>query len=161
VLEACHHRRVMVTNHVLAGATIGVLLRRRPALAFAAGVASHLAMDACPHWGPLPDDPRFAEKFLRVARCDGCIGLAAMAIAAGAAPGGSRKATFAGMLGAAVVDADKPCQHFFGFTPFPAWFQAFHGRIQREAPNRLAHEIGLGVALAALAGAALRRSPLS
>ena len=47
---------MLVTNHVAAGAAIGVLLHRRPALAFAAGVASHVAMDCLPHWG-LPRGP--------------------------------------------------------------------------------------------------------
>lgn len=41
---------MLVTNHVLAGAAIGALTRR-PGVALGLGVASHLAMDAMPHWG--------------------------------------------------------------------------------------------------------------
>lgn len=61
---------MLLTNHVLAGAAIGTLLRRRPALAFGVGVASHLAMDALPHFG-LPGEPDAARRFLRIARRDG------------------------------------------------------------------------------------------
>ena len=42
--------RVLLTNHVLSGALIGALARR-PAAAFAAGMASHFVLDALPHWG--------------------------------------------------------------------------------------------------------------
>ena len=41
---------MLLTNHVLSGALIGALTRR-PLPAFAAGVASHFALDAVPHWG--------------------------------------------------------------------------------------------------------------
>jgi len=46
---------VLVTNHVLAGAAIGALVKR-PLPALAIGVASHLAMDVIPHWGLAHDD---------------------------------------------------------------------------------------------------------
>lgn len=146
-------RLVLVTNHVLAGALIGRALARHPAGAFAAGVASHFLMDACPHWGT-PADQQSYDAFLRVARCDGCAGLAAMALSAGLAPGGSRKAAVAGMVGGAVVDADKPAEHFLGINPFPVWFQRFHKRIQREAPDRLRLEVAVGAALLAAGMAA-------
>ena len=41
---------VLVTNHVLSGAFIG-RAAPGPVSAFAAGVASHFALDAVPHWG--------------------------------------------------------------------------------------------------------------
>jgi hypothetical protein len=41
---------VFITNHALAGAAIG-LVTRRPVPAFVAGLASHLVMDVCLHWG--------------------------------------------------------------------------------------------------------------
>jgi hypothetical protein len=145
---------VLVTSHVLAGAVIGSAARRHPLVAFAAGAGSHLAMDACPHWAP--QGKGFSDEFLRVARCDGCAGLAAMAVAAGLAPREAQLATLAGMSGAAVFDLDKPCQYFFGFNPFPNWFQRFHNGIQREAPHRMPHELAAAAGLALLAFAALR-----
>lgn len=138
---------VLITNHVLAGALIGRALSKRPGLAFAAGVVSHVLMDSCPHWG-LPSEEY--DSFLRVARCDGCAGLAAMAVAAAASPTSSRKAVLAGMFGAAIVDADKPAEYFFGVNPFPEPVRRFHGWIQREAEHRLPHEILVASALAAL-----------
>jgi hypothetical protein len=149
---------VFVTSHVLAGALIGRAASRNPIAAFAVGLISHVAMDSCPHWGIKPSDPGFEKQFMRVAKCDGCAGLAAMALAAGLAPGSSRAAVFAGMVGAALPDADKPIEYFFGTNPFPAPVRRFHQRIQREAQHRLPHEV---VAVAALAAAALLVLPRS
>ena len=50
---------MLLTNHVLSGALIGALVRR-PAPAFALGVASHFALDTVPHWGPFRGAPRVA-----------------------------------------------------------------------------------------------------
>ena len=146
---------MLVSSHVLAGALIGRALSRHPVGAFAAGVVSHLAMDACPHWG-IPDgsDP---ELFLKVARCDGCAGLAAMALSGGLSPGRSRRSVVAAMVGGALPDLDKPMLHFFGRDPFPAVFTAFHKRIQDEAPDRLPHEVALAAGLAVAAVVVLRR----
>ena len=147
---------MLVSSHVLAGALIGRALSRHPAGAFAAGVVSHLAMDSCPHWGiPEGSDP---QLFMRVARCDGCAGLAAMAVSAGLSPGRSRRAVLAAMVGGALPDLDKPMLHFFGFDPFPAAFTAFHKRIQDEAPHRLPHEVAVAAALAVAAFVVLTRS---
>ena len=149
---------MFVTNHVLAGATIGVALRRHPAGAFAAGVVSHVLMDSCPHWAVDRARPDADERFLRAARCDGCAGLSAMALGAAVAPGPARRAVVAAMAGAAVMDLDKPFLHFFGFDPFPRWFSRFHQAIQRESPRRLPHELAVGVGLAALGGWSLRQA---
>ena len=146
---------MLVSSHVLAGALIGRALGRHPVGAFAAGALSHFAMDACPHWGT-PDQPD-RELFLRVARCDGCAGLAAMAAAAGLSPGGSRRAVLGAMAGGALPDLDKPLLHFFGWNPFPEGFNRFHQRIQREAPHRLPHEVALAAGLAVAAFAALKQ----
>jgi hypothetical protein len=142
---------VFVTNHVLAGTIIGATCRRRPAVAFALGVASHVAMDLTPHWGEEFPDP---DRFLVIARRDGVLGLAAMTavLVAGVPP---RRTLLAAMLGAALLDADKPGRHFFGRSPLPAWVDRFHGAIQREKPDRAALELGYGVVLAAGAVAAL------
>ena len=140
---------MFVTTHVLAGALIGRVMARHPVGAFGVGVVSHFAMDACPHYGDdsvTIDDP----EFLRIAYCDGCAGLTAMALAAGISPRPARRAVVAGMLGAAVVDSDKPFDHFFGWNPWPDWWNGFHKRIQNQQPNRWPHELAVAAALAVL-----------
>ena len=72
---------VLLTNHVLSGALIGALARR-PARAFAAGVASHFVLDAVPHWGKWGS----TRAFLRVAVPDGLVSLAAMGALAALSP---------------------------------------------------------------------------
>src|ERR1700728_4818444 len=59
-------RGMLVTNHVLSGAVIGAAVRR-PAPAFALGVASHFVLDAVPHWGKFGG----GRRLLRVAVPDG------------------------------------------------------------------------------------------
>jgi hypothetical protein len=137
---------VFVTNHVLSGVLIGQVLERSPASAFVAGVASHLVLDALPHWGCA--QPLESEQFLTVARRDGVLGLIAMAGGALLVQGGARKATVAAMVGAVLLDLDKPMDHFLGRNPFPAAVQRLHGRIQNESPERLPHEVAYGIALA-------------
>jgi hypothetical protein len=137
---------VFVTNHVLSGVLIGQVLEGSPVSAFAAGVASHLVLDALPHWGC--DQSPECQQFLTVARRDGVLGLIAMAGGALLVEGGARKATVAAMVGAVLLDLDKPMDHFLGWNPFPAAVQSFHGRIQNESPDRLPHEIAYGIALA-------------
>lgn len=142
---------MFVTNHVLAGTIIGATCRRHAGLAFALGVASHVAMDLTPHWGEKNPDP---DEFLRVARRDGLLGLGAMTavLVAGVPP---RRTLLAGILGAAVLDADKPGKHFFGRSPFPPFLNAFHTAIQRERPDLGPRELMYGAVLAAGAVAAL------
>ena len=138
---------MFVTSHVLVGAIIGRALADHPVGAFAAGVVSHFAMDACPHYGDSSmsvTDP----EFIRIAKCDGCAGLAAMALAAGLSPKPARWAVLAGMAGGAIVDTDKPCEYFFGVNPWPGWWNRFHKRIQNQAPHRLPHEAIAALALA-------------
>jgi len=147
---------VFVTTHVLAGATIGTVLSRSPTGAFVAGALSHLGMDACPHWGIKLDTPGAKEQFMRIARCDGCAGLAAMALAAGLVGPQARRSTVAAMVGAALPDLDKPVLHFFGFYPFPNWFRRLHQALQREAPHRMPHELALAGVLGVVAFRRLR-----
>jgi hypothetical protein len=143
---------VLLTNHVLSGALIGALARR-PAPAFAAGVASHFVLDAVPHWGNWAS----IRHFLRAAVPDGLISLAAMGAIAALAPAERRAAVVAGMAGAALPDIDKPAKLFFGRSPFPAAVDRFHGRIQREAAGRAPLEVLTAGALAVTALTALRR----
>jgi hypothetical protein len=135
---------MFITNHVLAGTLAGTAFRRRPVLAFTVGFATHVAMDMTPHWGnPTLDE----DGFYAVAKRDGILGLAALALvaAAGVPP---RAALLAGIAGAAVLDADKPTEYFFGVNPIPRAVDAFHQRIQRESPGGIRTEVAFGAALA-------------
>jgi hypothetical protein len=142
---------MFVTNHVLSGALIGGAVRR-PAAAFALGVASHFALDAVPHWGKWGSQ----RRFLRVAVPDGLAGLAAIGAFTALAPPGRRAAVLAGMAGAALPDIEKPSRIWFGWSPFPRVVDEFHAAIQREAPGRAHYEFAAAAILAAAALAAAR-----
>jgi len=144
---------VLLTNHVLSGALIGALARR-PLTAFAAGVASHFVLDAVPHWG----DWGSRRRFLQVAVPDGLVSLAVMGAFAAASPADRRLAVLAGMTGAALPDADKPANLWFGCSPFPAAVDRFHMGIQREAWHRGYVELLAAGVLTTAALIALRRS---
>jgi hypothetical protein len=145
---------MLVTNHVLSGAVIGALSRRRPVTAFVLGVLSHFALDAVPHWGRWTGRPTFME----VAVPDGLVGLAAMGAMAALAPGDARPAVLAGMAGAALPDLDKPSKVFFGRSPFPRRWDSFHVRIQDEAPHRLKYELAAATLFCGVAASLLRGS---
>ena len=142
---------MLLTNHVLSGALIGAL-SRRPATAFAAGVASHFVLDAMPHWGKWRDE----HHFLHVAVRDGLTSLAVMAAFAAVSPPDRRLAVVAGMSGAALPDLEKPTKLWFGWSPFPAAVDGFHSRIQHEAPRRGRLELAWAGAFAAAALIMLR-----
>jgi hypothetical protein len=144
---------VFVTNHALAGAAIGALVRR-PVPAFVAGVASHVLMDMTPHFGE-PD--MGDEEFLRLARVDGSIGVSVTAAVAAAAPPSVRRSALMGLAGACLIDLDKPSRHFFGRSPFPTAVDRFHGHIQNEAPHWRWTEVATTAALVAAVGVAFRR----
>jgi hypothetical protein len=140
---------VFITNHVMAGAVIGSRLPVGKALV--AGFASHLAMDNLPHWGnngPFPID---------IAKRDGVIGLANIAVLALLAKKDRRLPVLAGITGACLPDTDKLGEYFAGRSPWPGRFDEFHKRIQREAPHRIPHEILAGVGMFTLAALLLRR----
>ena len=143
---------MLLTNHVLSGALIGAVTRR-PAAAFAVGVASHFALDAVPHWGKWAS----TRHFLRVAVPDGLLSLAAMGAITALAPPERRSAVLAGMTGAALPDIDKPAKLWFGRTPWPRAVDRFHIRIQPEAPRRAHIEIAAAGIFAVAALTALRR----
>jgi hypothetical protein len=148
---------MLVTNHVLSGALLGHAAPSAP-VAFAAGVVSHLGLDAVPHWG----DTRPIRDLLHIAVPDGLLGLGVMAAATAASPAPRRARVLAGMAGAALLDLDKPSQLFFGFSPFPRAVDAVHGSIQHESPRRMPQEllVGLtGVVLVALVTHRAARTP--
>lgn len=133
---------MFITNHVLAGAIIGLAAPRRPAKVALVAVGSHFVLDAVPHWGI--DDK---AKFRKVAIVDGLIGLATMRAVMTAVPRGTRVAVLAGMLGAAFPDSDKPMEMFFGRSPFPARVDRFHERIQRESTHGIRTEVRAALAM--------------
>lgn len=139
---------MFVTNHVLAGALIGLIVRDEK-IAFAGGFASHFVCDAVPHWGGCGYE-RNSEEFFKVAVVDGTLGLATMCAIVAAMPVGAalKRSVIAGMVGAALPDMDKPADYFFGHPLFPKWFCEFHGRIQDEAPDRMPLEVAYGTAFA-------------
>jgi hypothetical protein len=152
---------MFVTNHVLAGVTVGAACPDRPALAFAVGFATHLPMDCCRHWG-YPGNDIHDARFLRAAVGDACIGLGVLAGAALAARrrGGSTMVSVAaGALGAAVLDIDKPTLLLLGRNPVPRALQQLHHAVQEgvEAPEHLRREVAWAAALAVVASLALRR----
>lgn len=138
---------MFVTNHVLSGVLIGRLLRKRPVTAFFAGMASHLVLDAIPHWGCKTPETGRAD-FLTVAKRDGVLGLAAMASAAFTVEPPARIATVAAMAGAVLLDLDKPFLYFVGFDPFPAIVQRLHQGIQNESRAGMPNELRFGAAFA-------------
>ena len=148
---------MFVTNHVLSGVVLGRLLRGRPLTAFVVGVGSHLALDMVPHWGCDKSTSEGEELFLRYAKRDGVVGLSVMLSAAGAVDRRDRSATIAAMLGASILDADKPCLHYFGRNPFPGVVSRIHTRAQNESPDGLRNELVVGL-LAAIADAFVVRS---
>ena len=130
--------------------------------AFLVGVGSHLVLDAIPHWGCDRSAEDAQERFLRVARRDGLVGLGVMAAAALAVDPKVRPAVVAAMAGAALLDLDKPIEHFFGVYPFPDLVRRLHVWIQNESIDGLRREFAYGAAFAlidALAAAGSRRPP--
>jgi hypothetical protein len=140
---------VLVTTHVLSGAVIGAF-SPSPEVALVRGFGSHFVLDAIPHWG-CPD-----EDMLKVAVPDGLIGLAAIGAVALAASPGRRVAVLSGVFGACLPDIDKPSLLFFGRSPFPPWFDRFHGAIQHEREHRWRREVAIAAGSAVVAGLALR-----
>lgn len=133
---------MFITNHVLAGAVIGLVAPRRPARVALVSVGSHFVLDSVPHWGTDDD-----AKFRKVAIVDGLVGLATMRAVMAAVPRGTRVAVLAGMLGAALPDADKPMDMFFHRSPFPVPVDRFHQRIQRESEHGVRTEIRAALAM--------------
>jgi hypothetical protein len=143
---------VLVTNHVLAGALVG-LACPGPVSAFVAGVASHAALDVVPHWGDRP-----IEDVMPIAVADGLTGLTAIALVWSRTPSAHRWRVLAGMAGASVPDLDKPGRVFLGRSPFPRAVDDLHARIQtRESAGRMPQEIVVGLGTAAVLGLVLRR----
>jgi hypothetical protein len=141
---------MFVTNHVLAGAIIGNRYSDRPFTAFVVGIGSHLAMDAVPHWGCDVIVPGGPERFFRIARRDGLLGLAVMGGVLLMTDRKRRFATAAAMAGSVLLDLDKPAEHFLRVNPFPDAIQRIHGGIQRETRHGMAVEVATGALLAVI-----------
>jgi len=138
---------VLATTHVLTGALIGRRVRN-PALAFAVGVGSHLALDALPHWGIDLAEPGARQRYLRVAVADGVTLSAALLWVRrrfGAGP------ELAGALGALLLDLDKPAAELGVEQLWADRLHLLHTGIQTgERPWRW--PVDVTVALAAFVG---------
>ena len=99
------------------------------------GVGSHLVLDMVPHWGCDTRTSHGRQNFLRYARRDGLARFAVMALAVAAVDRRNRAATLSAMVGAAVLDADKPMIRFFARNPFPMAIRRIHARAQNESPQ--------------------------
>ncbi|MDT4913162.1 MAG: hypothetical protein QOC66_2290 [Pseudonocardiales bacterium] len=146
-------RHMLVTNHVLSGAVVGLYVRR-PVVSFLLGTASHFALDSVPHYGL--DEPDH-DRFMRIAVRDGITGLAALWAIAATTRGQTRVAALAGAAGAALPDLDKPFRELTGRELWPAVVNDFHGRIQSEAESRLPREFAVAAAAAATLVVLLRK----
>ncbi|HMK62652.1 MAG TPA: hypothetical protein VEG62_08760 [Acidimicrobiales bacterium] len=145
---------MFVTNHVLSGVVIGRLLERRPISAFFVGLASHLVLDAVPHWGCALTAEADRHRFHRYAQRDGLLGLAAAFGVVVAVDGRSRPATLAAIAGTVLLDADKPMVHFLRRNAFPRVVRRIHARVQRESRQGMPIEVAFGLSFA-LADAAI------
>ena len=149
---------MLVCNHTLAGAAIGLAGVSNPLLGFGLGFASHLAMDAMPHWGIDPKRANRDELFLKVARKDGCGSCALLGAILALTPASSRVGVGAAMFGAVLPDLEKPWQHFTGRRLFPQWFRTIHKNIQNESESRMPVEMGTLMVGGAVLGMALLRT---
>jgi hypothetical protein len=141
---------MFVTNHVLSGAVVGQLLKRKPFTAFVVGVGSHLLLDSIPHWGCDWDEPGGMDRFFRAAVWDGLLGATVMMIATVSVDRMSRRSTVAAMAGAVLLDLDKPISFATGWNPFPGIVQQIHSGIQNESEEGMTNEVRFGLAFAAV-----------
>jgi hypothetical protein len=133
---------MLVTNHVLSGALLGHAAPSVPG-SFAVGVVSHLVLDAVPHWG----DARPIHDVMHIAVPDGLVGATVMAVVTLTTHRERRARVLAGMVGAALLDLDKPGRVFFGKSPFPRFVDAVHGGLQNESARRMPQELLVGTTL--------------
>jgi membrane-bound metal-dependent hydrolase YbcI (DUF457 family) len=139
---------VLATAHVLSGALIGRRVRR-PAVAAALGVASHLSLDALPHWGVDAGSPAGRRTFMRVAVADGLTLSAALLWVWRRWGTGSE---LAGALGALLLDMDKPAAEVGVRQLWPDRLHHVHIGIQTgERPHRWPIDVAVAAgSLAAL-----------
>lgn len=141
---------MLITNHVLSGAVIG-LVTPDVTSAFGRGFVSHFVLDAVPHFGI--DE----EHLMRVAVPDGLVGLAAIAVIARATQRAQLLPVLGGIAGACLPDLDKPGRQFFGRSPFPSWFDRAHSVIQPESARHFPVELAAATTLSAAVAVLLLR----
>ena len=144
---------VLVTNHVLSGAFVG-RAAPGPVSAFAAGVASHFALDAVPHWG----NGKPIGEVMHVAVPDGLLGLAAMAtVTATTEPGGPAAGAGRAWPGRpSPTSTSPPCGSSAARPSRPGGTPSTMA-VQRESAGRMPQEILVGLGQAAVL--APRRAP--
>lgn len=143
---------MLITNHVLSGAFIGVHTRT-PTQAVALGVISHLLLDTVPHYGSAH---LTQQQYAVLTEVDGFLGLAAAATILATVPRQSRARVAAGIFGACLPDTDKPLTRFFGKKQWhPQVFRKIHYSFQREHSS-LATEILVAALFTAFAVTAVQ-----
>lgn len=126
---------MLVTAHV-ASATVTSTACRTPAAGLAAGILSHLVLDAIPHWGARDED-----DFERTAITDGLVALTLIAAILAHAPAHRRTVLGATIVGAVLPDLDKPIRYFTGREAFPRSLHRFLVNIQTESPRYVISDI--------------------
>jgi len=99
---------MLASNHVLAGAAIGVTISN-PVFAIPLALTSHIIMDLIPHWGKFPSE----KIYLRVARIDGLLLLSIFILLYYLLPERNIHVIITAFA-ALFFDLDKPFEHFFG-----------------------------------------------
>lgn len=139
---------MLATAHV-ASAALTQHLCRTPMQGLAAGVASHLVLDAVPHWGATSE-----ANYERTAVVDGLIALVASAALIAAAPPHRRLILASTIAGAVLPDLDKPVRFFTGRDTFPRPLRRFLSVIQTESPTYVLSDLTM---IAAGMAAGLKR----
>lgn len=152
-----------LTTHALVGAAAAMLVPAHPALAFAAGFASHLAVDALPHYdydlrsmkrdpaNPLVHKLSFGKEFLLdilQVGGDALLGLSlAVLLFASHLDLSPVLIAFVGALGGIAPD---PLQFVYWKTRFPLLepLQRFHVWIQEGKSLMVSPAVGLSLQLA-------------
>lgn len=129
-----------------AHASFGVLtgaLTRRPVVAFALGPVSHLLLDAVPHVGSI------SIALPTLIALDAGVALAVVVGSSVAAPDRrTAAAMLTGVMGAVLLDLDKPFERLVGGQLWPDWLHGAHRSVQHHLPG--VNDIRVDVAAVAL-----------
>lgn len=123
---------MLITNHVISGALIGMSAKSDRQAAIA-GLVSHLVLDSIPHYGTARLN---AEEYGLLTKTDGIVGVAAIVALLHHTPAPLRKRTGIAIFCACLPDTDKPLTYFFGARRkwHPGIFRKIHYSVQHEHP---------------------------
>jgi len=137
---------MLATNHVLAGATIGLTISNT-VISIPLALTSHIIMDLIPHWGKFPSE----KSYLRVARIDGLLLLSIFILIYLFVPEKPLHIIITAFA-ALFFDLDKPFEHFFGkyFNHRPLFGKKFlelNIKYQKEDYSRFYVELSVFIIL--------------